>query len=57
MARRSDHTRDELRRMALDAARAIVEEDGLRGLSTRRLAKAIGYTPERSTNSSRISTS
>ena len=45
MARRSDHTREELRRMALDAARAIIESDGLRALSTRRLAKAIGYTP------------
>jgi AcrR family transcriptional regulator len=31
--------------MALDASRSIIEEDGVRGLSTRRLAKAIGYTP------------
>ena len=45
MARRSDHTRSELRRMALDAARDIIGQDGLRGLTTRRLAKAIGYTP------------
>lgn len=30
--------------MALDAAREIVEADGLRGLSTRRIAKAIGYS-------------
>ena len=30
--------------MALDAARDIVARDGLRGLSTRRIAKEIGYT-------------
>lgn len=45
MARRSDHTREQLNRMALDAARAIVERDGLRGLSTRGIAGAIGYSP------------
>lgn len=45
MARRSDHSRDELTRMALDAARKIVEEQGLRGLSTRAVAKIIGYSP------------
>jgi AcrR family transcriptional regulator len=45
MARRSDHTRDELHRMALQAARRIVAKDGLRGLSTRRVAGAIGYSP------------
>ena len=44
MARRSDHTRPELTRMALDAARRIVDKDGLRGLSTRQVAKAIGYS-------------
>src|SRR5262249_45175227 len=44
MARRSDHTREELHKMALDAARRIVVEDGLRGLSTRRIAGEIGYT-------------
>ena len=30
--------------MALDAASNIVAQDGLRGLSTRRIAKEIGYT-------------
>ena len=44
MARRSDHSRPELTRMALDAARRIVDKDGLRGLSTRQVAKAIGYS-------------
>ena len=31
--------------MALDAARKIVEKHGLRGLSTRNVAKLIGYSP------------
>jgi AcrR family transcriptional regulator len=44
MARRSDHTREELNDMALDAARRIAAEDGLRGLATRRIAGEIGYT-------------
>jgi AcrR family transcriptional regulator len=45
MARRSDHSRTELTRMALDAARKIVSEQGLRGLSTRKVADIIGYSP------------
>lgn len=45
MARRSDHTRPELTRLALDAARKIVSEKGLRGLSTRAVGAAIGYSP------------
>ena len=44
MGRRSDHSRDELYAMALKAARDIAEEDGLRGLTTRRIAQEIGYT-------------
>ncbi|MEG3638903.1 TetR/AcrR family transcriptional regulator [Magnetococcus sp. PR-3] len=44
MARRSDHTREELYDMALQAARLIVEEEGLEQLSTRRIAKEIGYS-------------
>src|SRR5262245_29039349 len=44
MARRSDHTREELYKLALDAARKIVGKEGLRGLSTRRVAGEIGYT-------------
>ena len=44
MARRSDHTREELHKMALTAARKIVAKEGLRGLSTRRIAGEIGYT-------------
>ena len=44
MGRRSDHTRDELYTMALKAARNITEAEGLRGLTTRRIAGEIGYT-------------
>jgi AcrR family transcriptional regulator len=45
MARRSDHSREELREMALGAAREIVEEQGVAGLSTRALAARMGYAP------------
>jgi AcrR family transcriptional regulator len=44
MARRSDHSRDELREMALSAAEQIVVEQGYDGLSARKVAAAIGYT-------------
>lgn len=44
MARRSDHSRDEIREMALKAAEAIVEREGAAGLSTRKIANEIGYT-------------
>ncbi|MGQ0484830.1 MAG: TetR/AcrR family transcriptional regulator [Hyphomicrobiales bacterium] len=45
MARRSDHTREQLYQMALAAARKIVAKEGLRGLTTRRIAAKIGYSP------------
>lgn len=44
MARRSDHSRDEIREMALKAAVELVETDGFQALSTRKVASAIGYT-------------
>ena len=44
MARRSDHSREELREMALSAAERIVVEHGYEGLSARKVASAIGYT-------------
>ncbi|MDR2451853.1 MAG: TetR/AcrR family transcriptional regulator [Candidatus Accumulibacter sp.] len=44
MARRSEHSRDEIRRMALDAAERIVAAKGYGGLSARKVATAIGYT-------------
>ena len=44
MARRGEHSRDEIRRMALDAAEAIIAAEGYRSLSARKVAAAIGYT-------------
>ncbi|MGD8909470.1 MAG: TetR/AcrR family transcriptional regulator [Chromatiales bacterium] len=44
MARRSDHSRDEIREMALAAAEEIVATQGYQALSARKLAAAIGYT-------------
>ncbi len=44
MARRSEHSREELHDMALEAAEAILEEEGLDGLSTRKVAARMGYT-------------
>ena len=45
MARRSDHSREELYAMVMDTARIIVEQDGLRQLTARNIAAAIGYSP------------
>lgn len=45
MARRSDHAPEELKRLALMAARSIASEEGLRGLTVRRVADSIGYAP------------
>jgi len=44
MARRSDHSREELREMTIMAAEHIVVEQGYAGLSARKVAAAIGYT-------------
>ena len=44
MGRRSEHTRDEIKDMALAAARRIVVKHGVDGLSTRKIAADIGYT-------------
>ena len=44
MARRSDHTREELRELALTAAERIVVEQGHTHLSARKVAQTIGYT-------------
>jgi AcrR family transcriptional regulator len=44
MARRKDHTRDELKQMALDAAITIANQQGLAALTAREVARAIGYT-------------
>lgn len=44
MARRSDHTREEIREMALVATEQIVSVAGFSALSARKIAKHIGYT-------------
>ena len=44
MARRNDHTRDELRTMALTAAESLLATGGPQSLSMRRIAQSIGYT-------------
>ena len=45
MARRSDHTRDELKEMILETSWEIVKNHGFEGLSARNIAKKIGYAP------------
>ena len=45
MARRSDHSREELRAMALKAGREIIMEQGVKNLTTRAVAKRMGYSP------------
>ena len=44
MARRSDHTADEIARLALESARRIVKSDGINALSARKVTKSMGYT-------------
>lgn len=44
MGRRSDHSREEIRQLALDAAEAMVAEGGYKALTARKVAAAIGYT-------------
>lgn len=44
MARRSDHTRPELTRLALDSARKIVAKEGITALSGRKVTGQMGYT-------------
>lgn len=44
MARRNDHSREEIQQMAITAAIAILNAEGQAGLSTRKVAHAIGYT-------------
>lgn len=44
MARRSDHSRGEIREMAVRAAVHIIDAEGARALTARRVAEEIGYT-------------
>ena len=45
MGRRSDHSRDELHDLALEAACRIVDGEGIGALTARRVANEIGYSP------------
>ena len=45
MARRKDHSREELTEIAIEAAIMLVREAGPPGLTARNVAKKIGYTP------------
>ncbi len=45
MGRRSDHSREELTQLVLDATRTILLEEGVAGVSARAIAKRIGYSP------------
>ncbi len=44
MGRRSDHTREQLRDMAIDSAAALIDEGGLQVVTARKVAAAMGYT-------------
>ena len=44
MGRRSDHSRDEIQKMAIDAAAKIVETEGFQSVTARKVASKIGYT-------------
>jgi AcrR family transcriptional regulator len=44
MGRRSDHSRDEIREMAITAAAEHVELEGFQSLTARKVASKIGYT-------------
>jgi len=44
MGRRSDHSREEIKKMAIDAAAKIVETEGFQSLTARKVAAQIGYT-------------
>lgn len=44
MGRRNDHSREELKEMVIVAAEKILVEEGYGKLTTRRIAKEIGYT-------------
>lgn len=44
MARRNDHSKEDLKNLILNAAKKIVQEEGLTKLTARRLAQDVGYT-------------
>lgn len=44
MARRNDHSREQIQQMAISAAISILNQEGASSLSARKVARAIGYT-------------
>jgi len=44
MGRRNDHTRKDIKEMAISAGLELIEEKGFSGLSTRKVASKIGYS-------------
>ena len=44
MARRSDHTRDELKKLILEKSSELIRIGGVEAISSRKIAKSIGYT-------------
>ncbi len=44
MARRADHTREELKELAIAAGQELIRREGLAGFSARKAASAFGYT-------------
>ncbi len=44
MARRSEHSLEEIKALVLEAAETIVREEGFSGLKVRKIASEIGYT-------------
>lgn len=45
MARRNEHTKDQLKSLVLESATDIIKNSGIEQLSTRKIAKDIGYAP------------
>jgi len=45
MARRADHSKEELARLIIDTAEEMIATDGIDRFSARTLSQAIGYTP------------
>jgi AcrR family transcriptional regulator len=45
MARRYDHTKEDLKELIIDSAEKIISRSGYQTLSTRKLAQKIGYSP------------
>ena len=45
MARRSDHSREELKALVLSVAWRLIEDEGVGSVTARRVAREIGYAP------------